>query len=150
MDTLEAPHWGTSNEYPQHIFSWRNKENIKTFGQRKLLYLELWICKHRPRSDCAKGDRSRLVTFVIRSFSVWRSFNVQHEMNTFRCRFCREIRKMFISIFHTSGLLLSIWLKYNTALSKTIVKLSHNRTSLTYTMLWVNSGDDRWYYSYFF
>ena len=26
--SLEAPHWGTSNEYPQHMFSWRNKKNI--------------------------------------------------------------------------------------------------------------------------
>ena len=25
---LEAPHRGTSYEYPQHMFSWRNKENI--------------------------------------------------------------------------------------------------------------------------
>ena len=26
--SLEVPQWGTSNEYPQHIFSWRNKKNI--------------------------------------------------------------------------------------------------------------------------
>ena len=26
--SLEAPQWGTSNEYSQHIFSWRNKQNI--------------------------------------------------------------------------------------------------------------------------
>ena len=26
--SLEVPHWGTSNEYPQHMFSWRNKKNI--------------------------------------------------------------------------------------------------------------------------
>ena len=26
--SLEAPHRGTSNEYPQHMFSWRNKKNI--------------------------------------------------------------------------------------------------------------------------
>ena len=25
---LEAPWWGTSSEYPHHIFSWRNKKNI--------------------------------------------------------------------------------------------------------------------------
>ena len=28
--SLEAPHWGTSNEYP-HMFPWRNKKNINTF-----------------------------------------------------------------------------------------------------------------------
>ena len=26
--SLEAPHRGASNEYPQHTFSWRNKKNI--------------------------------------------------------------------------------------------------------------------------
>ena len=25
---LEAPRWGASNEYPQHMFLWRNKKNI--------------------------------------------------------------------------------------------------------------------------
>ena len=24
---IEAPQWGTSNEYPQHMFLWRNKKN---------------------------------------------------------------------------------------------------------------------------
>ena len=26
--SLEAPQWGTSNDYPQYVFSWRNKKNI--------------------------------------------------------------------------------------------------------------------------
>ena len=26
--SLKALHWGASNEYPQHMFSWRNKKNI--------------------------------------------------------------------------------------------------------------------------
>ena len=26
--SLEAPHQGASNEYPQHTLSWRNKKNI--------------------------------------------------------------------------------------------------------------------------
>ena len=26
--SYEAPHWGASYEYPQHMFSWRNKKNI--------------------------------------------------------------------------------------------------------------------------
>ena len=25
--SLEVPHWGTSDEYPQHVFLWRNKKN---------------------------------------------------------------------------------------------------------------------------
>ena len=28
--SLEVPQWGTFNEYPQHIFLWRNKKNINT------------------------------------------------------------------------------------------------------------------------
>ena len=27
--SLEAPHQGTSHEYPQHMFSWRNKNNYR-------------------------------------------------------------------------------------------------------------------------
>ena len=33
--SLEASHQGTSNEYPQHMFSWSNKKNINTFGLKK-------------------------------------------------------------------------------------------------------------------
>ena len=33
--SLEAPHRGASNEYPQHMFSWRNKKNINSFGLKK-------------------------------------------------------------------------------------------------------------------
>ena len=29
--SLEAPRRGASNEYPQHMFSWRNKKNINNF-----------------------------------------------------------------------------------------------------------------------
>ena len=32
---LEAPRRGASNEYPQHMFLWRNKKNIDTFGLKK-------------------------------------------------------------------------------------------------------------------
>ena len=30
--SLEAPHWGASNEYPQYMFSWKNKKNKKLCG----------------------------------------------------------------------------------------------------------------------
>ena len=33
--SLEAPYWGASNEYPQHIFLSRNKKNIDTFWLKK-------------------------------------------------------------------------------------------------------------------
>ena len=34
---LEAPRRGASNEYPQHMFSWRNKKTVNTFGSKKHL-----------------------------------------------------------------------------------------------------------------
>ena len=40
--SLEAPCWGTSNEYPQHMFSSRNKKNTDTFWLKKAPYQELW------------------------------------------------------------------------------------------------------------
>ena len=33
--SLEVHPRGASNEYPQHMFSWRNKKNINTFGLKK-------------------------------------------------------------------------------------------------------------------
>ena len=33
---------GASNEYSQHMFSWRNKKNISTFYLKKVSYLKLW------------------------------------------------------------------------------------------------------------
>ena len=33
--SLEVLQWGASNEYPQHMSSWRNKKNINTFGLKK-------------------------------------------------------------------------------------------------------------------
>ena len=33
--SLEAPRRGPSNEYPQHMFSSRNKKNIHTFRLKK-------------------------------------------------------------------------------------------------------------------
>ena len=36
--SLEAPRWGASNEYPQHMFSWRNK---KKYLSDTSSYLEL-------------------------------------------------------------------------------------------------------------
>ena len=34
---LEAPCWDTANEYPWHVFSSRNNQNIHTFGWKKCL-----------------------------------------------------------------------------------------------------------------
>ena len=41
--SLEVPQQGTSNEYPQHMFPWRNKTNINTFWLKKKCLL--WNCE---------------------------------------------------------------------------------------------------------
>ena len=35
IGSASPPRRGASNEYPQHMFSWRNKKNINTFGMKK-------------------------------------------------------------------------------------------------------------------
>ena len=37
--SFEASRRGASNEYPQHVFSWRNKKNISYFYKKKSPYL---------------------------------------------------------------------------------------------------------------
>ena len=41
--SLEVPQQGTSNEYPQHMFLWRNKKDISIFRVKKVPYLLLCI-----------------------------------------------------------------------------------------------------------
>ena len=36
-DSLEAPHWGTSNEYPQQMFLSRNKKIVNIFCWKNAL-----------------------------------------------------------------------------------------------------------------
>ena len=39
--SLEVPRRGASNEYPQHMFSWRNKKDISIFWMKKKPVLSL-------------------------------------------------------------------------------------------------------------
>ena len=39
---LEPPQWGGSNEYPQHMFSWRHKKIVGLIGWKKYL---IWSYK---------------------------------------------------------------------------------------------------------
>ena len=62
--SLEAPQWGTSNEYPEHRFSWRNKKKISIFG-----------CKKSALSGAHSTDKVRGQVFV-RVFiviNIWQS-----------------------------------------------------------------------------
>ena len=45
--SLEAPQPGTSNEYPQHMFLWRNKKTIGIFWFTKVPYSELYIATEK-------------------------------------------------------------------------------------------------------
>ena len=40
--SLEMPQWGAS-EYPQHLFLWRNKKNINTFGF--FFFIIIWVLR---------------------------------------------------------------------------------------------------------
>ena len=42
---LEVHRWGPSNEYPQHMFSWRNKENIYLDIPLFWSYAECVMCR---------------------------------------------------------------------------------------------------------
>ena len=41
--SLEVTCWGASNEYPQHMFSWRHKKMINTFGLKKTISLRAML-----------------------------------------------------------------------------------------------------------
>ena len=71
--SLEAPRRGASNEYPQHMFSWRNKKNINTFGLKKASYQELWYILQHPMTllvDCVGPYQTARVCRLIRAFIV--------------------------------------------------------------------------------
>ena len=53
--SLEAPRWGASNEYPQHMFSWRNKKNI------------MWL----PPLICRYGDNERFCAMKHHTDMTW-------------------------------------------------------------------------------
>ena len=42
--SLEVPRWGASNEYPQHMFLWRNKKNIMWIPRLICSYVYPYKC----------------------------------------------------------------------------------------------------------
>ena len=48
--SLEAPHRGASNEYTQHMFSWRNKKNIS------LIRPLIWSDYAKTKADLGFGS----------------------------------------------------------------------------------------------
>ena len=45
--SLEVPQQGASNEYPQHMFSYRIKTILVLFGRNKAPYLMLWTLRRQ-------------------------------------------------------------------------------------------------------
>ena len=80
--SLEVPQWGASNEYPQHMFSWRNKKDITIFRMKKapnicwydwLHDCTCWShCPHRQYASSSHVDHKleplyKMVYFIVSS-----------------------------------------------------------------------------------
>ena len=66
--SLEAPRWGTSNEYRQHMFSWRNKKNIMWIPPSSVA-VQVDLSKQcGPRSDTAWGGLLKRICTVKHSY----------------------------------------------------------------------------------
>ena len=68
--SLEAPHRGASNEYPQHMFSSRNKKDIGIFRMKKAPYLLLWKRKPQKLSPFWKNYQMYPILFRPKIKSV--------------------------------------------------------------------------------
>ena len=94
-DSLEMPCQGTSNEYPQHMFLWRNKKNINTFWMKKLpcqsllTFTTLWVN--------SKNDKIMIFFLFFPENRLWYFMWIVspgdnlHEI--LKPIFCKEIRK---------------------------------------------------------
>ena len=73
--SLEAPHPGASNEYPQHIFSWRNKNiYLKPLLSRAISYLYLnYPCLRSVISSSTLSDGLSFCFWMVNcSLAVWK------------------------------------------------------------------------------
>ena len=61
--SLEAPHRGASNEYPQYMFLLRNKKDISIFWMKNAPYLLLWKSK-RVYMDVFSITKTRLFKYI--------------------------------------------------------------------------------------
>ena len=78
--SLEAPHRGASNEYPQHIFSWRNKKNI--------MWIPPLICSYGyVHCQSGSGKRCNLLSWLQGSGVAWTGlFLTLVLLNKLRCQ----------------------------------------------------------------
>ena len=90
------PHQGASNEYPQHIFSWRNKKNIYRIPPLSRPMAKQFSCQYR--SD---QERIQKINFVISApnhilWTLWncfwhRGYCNEYLQDTFWCKVIKII-----------------------------------------------------------
>ena len=70
--SLEAPRWGASNEYPQHMFLLRNKKDISIFRMKKAPYLLFWPTQNWSGSSLSAIQPSmyRYRIYLIYSYTL--------------------------------------------------------------------------------
>ena len=62
--SLEAPHRGASNEYPQHMFSWRNKKSI--------IWIPPLICSYgKCLGKAPLMSTAYIFVEIIRKILIW-------------------------------------------------------------------------------
>ena len=71
--SLEAPRWGTSNEYPQHMFLSRNKKNITWIPPLICSYaLRTELSGHHCNAYCSRKGQKVMYN---NSYSLWVKFS---------------------------------------------------------------------------
>ena len=78
--SIEAPHGGASNEYPQHMFSWRKKENIITFGLAKSSLSKAMHMVHGEIRKLSGPSCSKLTMSLVKVLLKLRSSNIAYRL----------------------------------------------------------------------
>ena len=82
--SLEAPQWGTSNEYPQGMFLLRNKKNINVDTPT---YLMLWTL------SCGYVRMHNTANWLSRSFRA----HSPHYKTAKICLYCTDVQGVWIA-----------------------------------------------------
>ena len=88
--SLEGPRQGVFNEYPQHMFLQRNKQNPHTFCLKNMPYLELWAQLFKTNDVVS----SRFVKIYIQWYANMLKFFAEKNVSSF-CT-AKNIRKLYI------------------------------------------------------
>ena len=92
--SLELPRWGNSNEYPQHMFSWRNKKNINTFWLiKKVLSRAMW-----PNYILVKVNKETAMSYTE---------TTKNQLQKLSCNII--IISMWLPLFFCSSVMNGLW-----------------------------------------